>query len=361
MYKSFRAQNFRCFDDLQINNFNRINIITGKNNVGKTTLLEALWIFFGYHNPTLPLTLRKMRGFDPIKIKEFLYDLFLDFDPDNHITLTGIDFSDQEKKLSITVEELPYSTSKTEINKDQSTYLEKDNLALSAKDIDPVASETFDTKLQYRYTGEIEASIIVKKNEIQTKRPKNIKEPECILFSPGRPTDLEILAERFGTLAVKKNMNEIINAMKIIEPRLESLSLQYVGGRPVIHGDIGLDRLVPMPLMGDGIGQLLRIILAIPEAKNGFILVDEFESGFHYLVLKDVWKAIEKMLTHYNVQFFTTTHGEECILSALDAFYDDERDIVSLIRIEKVKGKFKSISYNEEILNSAFEMDSEVR
>ena len=42
MYKSFRVKNFRCFKDLQINDLGRVNLISGKNNTGKTALLEAM-------------------------------------------------------------------------------------------------------------------------------------------------------------------------------------------------------------------------------------------------------------------------------------------------------------------------------
>ena len=43
MYKSFRVKNFRCFKDLQINDLGRVNLIAGKNNTGKTALLEAMY------------------------------------------------------------------------------------------------------------------------------------------------------------------------------------------------------------------------------------------------------------------------------------------------------------------------------
>ena len=50
MYKTFRVKNFRCFKDLQINDLGRVNLIAGKNNTGKTALMEAMYLF------TKPLT-----------------------------------------------------------------------------------------------------------------------------------------------------------------------------------------------------------------------------------------------------------------------------------------------------------------
>jgi len=43
MYQSFRIKNFRGFRDLTLDSLERINLIAGKNNVGKTALLEAIF------------------------------------------------------------------------------------------------------------------------------------------------------------------------------------------------------------------------------------------------------------------------------------------------------------------------------
>ena len=48
MYKSFHVKNFRCFKDLQINDLGRVNLIAGKNNTGKTALMEAMY----FHSST---------------------------------------------------------------------------------------------------------------------------------------------------------------------------------------------------------------------------------------------------------------------------------------------------------------------
>lgn len=42
MIKSLKISNFRCFSNIEANGFSRINLIGGKNNAGKTALLEAL-------------------------------------------------------------------------------------------------------------------------------------------------------------------------------------------------------------------------------------------------------------------------------------------------------------------------------
>ena len=65
-----------------------------------------------------------------------------------------------------------------------------------------------------------------------------------------------------------------------------------MAGTREIHGDIGLPLLLPIPLMGEGLRRLLSLLLAIANLKDGIVLIDEIENGFHYSVHKKVWQAI---------------------------------------------------------------------
>jgi AAA15 family ATPase/GTPase len=84
----------------------------------------------------------------------------------------------------------------------------------------------------------------------------------------------------------------LIKIVKIIEPRLISLSSIAQLNYSLIHGDIGLSRKIPIPYMGEGISKLLSYILAIMTTQNGIVLIDEIENGLHYSVLPDIWKAM---------------------------------------------------------------------
>jgi AAA15 family ATPase/GTPase len=69
MYISFKVKNFRGFESLEINNLSRVNLIAGLNNVGKTALLEALFLYGGAYNPALAITINNLRGIDTITIE----------------------------------------------------------------------------------------------------------------------------------------------------------------------------------------------------------------------------------------------------------------------------------------------------
>jgi len=101
VYRSFKVKNFRCFDDLEIAPLERVNLIAGMNDVGKTALLEALFLHCGAWNVELTYRLNLFRGMEPRKIElskrsETPWDsLFKDFDPSKVIELTAEEVIDE--------------------------------------------------------------------------------------------------------------------------------------------------------------------------------------------------------------------------------------------------------------------------
>ena len=55
MLRKFSVRNFRCLRELDIEPLARVNLIVGENNVGKTALLEALFLSLNPGNPEAPL------------------------------------------------------------------------------------------------------------------------------------------------------------------------------------------------------------------------------------------------------------------------------------------------------------------
>ncbi len=58
-------RNFKCFNHLTIPDLGRITLIAGKNNVGKTALLEALFLLLDRQRPDMILRQYGWRGIDP--------------------------------------------------------------------------------------------------------------------------------------------------------------------------------------------------------------------------------------------------------------------------------------------------------
>jgi hypothetical protein len=61
MIQSVEIRNFRCFKHLPIDRCQRFNVIVGENGVGKTTLLEAIFLALGA-GPDVSVRYRSQRG-----------------------------------------------------------------------------------------------------------------------------------------------------------------------------------------------------------------------------------------------------------------------------------------------------------
>jgi hypothetical protein len=361
MYTSFRARNYRCFFDLTVEPLGQINLIAGKNNVGKTALLEALWLHKGYHNPELEVRVNAFRGLTVIKKEEFLWDLFKDFDPERVIELSSLDSSNQSRLLRVSVREHPISrVALNNANQEARNGQEFPTSEVTGQE----TTKLFGTELLLEYTDgdqpPIQARAVIEGNKIEFHRAPGIKEPSGVFLAARRPLEPEGLAERFSRLAVAKRKGEIVRMLKIIEPRLKDLSVEQTGGA-MIYGDIGVARLIPLSLMGDGIGRFLDIALGIPVAQDGIFLVDEIENGLHYSVMIDVWKAIANWAQEYAVQVFATTHSRECIEAAHQAFGTGEVYDFRLHRLDWINGKIQAVSYSRDELAIAVQQAIEVR
>ena len=96
MLKSVTIRNFRVFEELSIDHLSRINLIAGRNNAGKTSLLEALFLLAGGGNPQIAFNSNVTRGSElsvsgPTSSLQETYwkPMFFSLDTDKTITIGG--------------------------------------------------------------------------------------------------------------------------------------------------------------------------------------------------------------------------------------------------------------------------------
>jgi AAA15 family ATPase/GTPase len=146
-----------------------------------------------------------------------------------------------------------------------------------------------------------------------------------------------------------------------VEPRLKRLSILVTAAGPTIHGDIGIDRLLPLQMMGDGLGRLLTLLLSIISSEDGFVMVDEIESGLHFSVMAKVWSAIAQIAREKNVQVFATTHSWECLKAAHESFSQSGIYDFRLHRLDRVDDLVTSTTYDKDMIETALSSGMELR
>jgi AAA15 family ATPase/GTPase len=88
----------------------------------------------------------------------------------------------------------------------------------------------------------------------------------------------------------------------------------------------GISEPLPIRSLGDGMQRLLGIALALVNAKDGLLLVDEIENGLHYSIQTDLWRLIFQLAQKLNVQVFATSHSWDCIRSFQQAAQENEQE-----------------------------------
>jgi AAA15 family ATPase/GTPase len=361
MIRSLTIKDYRCFTSLTIEPLERVNLIAGRNNIGKTSLLEALWIHHGYFNPELGVKASRRRGIT-IERHELMWDLFREFDPARAIEISGQNDDGQDRSLSITFRERLTSSQPLHADVDTGEHGQlRETIGAYSRE----SSEHTGAEVLFTYTvgsqETVQARAFVEGNTLRYERLPGTKVPGGIFLSSMAPESGEVLARRLSDVAVAKEQEKIIDVLRIVEPNLRDLTLQYRGNTPVIYGDVGAQRLMPLALMGEGAMHLLRIALGAAAVKGGVLLIDEIENGLHYSVLEKVWHAVANLARQYHVQVFATTHSHECIQSAHDAFQEREAYDFRLHRLERAHGAIGSVAYDQQALDIALEEGWEVR
>lgn len=360
MYKSFEIRNFRCFRELTVARLERVNLIAGVNNVGKTALLEAMFLHSGAYNPALVLKVNAFRGIEAVKLElarwaEPPWDsLFHQFDASKSIELVGENAETGRRSLRLRVVREPQDLTK------MARFISYD--AGDSQGTPGLSEVTQVLELGYEEAEQRGSSYLIVDR-------KGIR-PEPIPPTPPFPASFQGArmrvpfiqeAERFGNLEIRGQQDVLLRVLQLIEPRLRRLAMVVVAGAPMLHGDVGVGRLMPLPVMGEGMVRLATLVLHIGNAPDGVVLVDEIENGLHHSILPKVWRAIGEVAREFNTQVFATTHSRECIVAAHRAFTESEVYDFRLHRLERLKETIRAVTYDREALEAAIETGLEVR
>lgn len=358
---SLEIRNFRAFRDLNIDRLGRINLFVGKNNVGKTSLLESLQLYASRAStPTFiwQIMIARHEVKQPfVNVRDMLTALKSLFHgrPDIRPGLQPIQIGSvtaPQEILSIAVD-----WSVTEI-RDGSIHTRP--LAQGGKDVpDNFSSPRFTiqvagTTLSYPIDPSLPQGILrLNSNEIP-----------CLLAS-AHGLSSQRLIELWDMVALTKLEEDVLTALRLLAPGLVDLNFVNTplsgGERIPIVKLAGSDEPISLYSLGDGMLRTLGIALALVNAKDGLLLIDEFENGLYYTVQPDIWQFIFQVAHRLNVQVFATTHSWDCIEAFQKAAAADQGDEGLLIRLESIQNDIVPTIFDERQLGIATRERIEVR
>lgn len=354
MFRSVRIQNFRQFKDLELKNLGRINLITGQNNTGKTSLLEALFLLDNPLDPYRTVILANLRGIGAVSAATpELWDwLFLNHDSAHPIHMQATDTDGRRTELDISLSRgsvIPLGVNGGAALDGRSSPVLTSAEPLPALRYVVQSSTGDEQRVQMQWTGQGLAL------EPDLRRPGEIG-----FFLPTHHLSGSGEAVRFSYLERAGQTGSVVDALRIIEPRLQQLKVLDLGEGARVHIDLGHPPLVPLAVMGIGLSKLLTIISALVMQENPVMLIDEIGDGFHHSVMPAVWKTIIGAAHKYDVQLFVTTHSLECVKAAADASEHKDAGLV-LHRLTRRDGQIRATLVEDEGIRAAVGFGFELR
>jgi len=338
----FKVENFKRFDSLEVSDIGQFNLIVGDNNVGKTTLLEAL--LFDHENYDQFLVNLELA----LENRELATDKKINY-IDSYISNKGamlkyIFHNDGIKYELIVTKKNKHELTEKDLNSDIIVQLKLND---SPNFVQIALNDKSDVKV---------VSLLDENKEINFHfpflGPKNIYDEEAFDFAA-------TISESYRKLEIFKN------ELKYFLPNIISIE----AGTSIINGDsiiiireTNSDNPFPLQSYGDGFIKFFRCLLKMELSSNKRLMIDEIDTGIHYSRMKEFLKKVIQSAKNKNVQIFATTHSKECIEYYTQALkelgYEKEGRI---IRIADTKSGIKAYTMNYEQFENSLIAESEIR
>jgi hypothetical protein len=350
-------RNFRAVKDLRIDGFGKFNLFVGRNNVGKTTLLEALFLVSGMSNAQLSVAIHNSRDLLMTDDDDFRF-MFHDLDFATPISIDA-SLEGRLRKLVITPQYGISGSFQPAIRTGEPGEVISGGSQLSVS----TQSHKAVTGIQLDFIPpdgkSRNANISILRGWQPVLPAVYSEELQCAYLNP------RILSAPFDTIWEKvlreKKTGLVIKTLQQIEPRVQRIEL---GTRGMLWVDVGMDTLAPIQILGDGFRHILTLIAYIAIYEHGVLLVDEIENGLHYSSLDIMWDAVLTASQEYDVQIIATTHSNECVSAYSDSADRILKglDVAKLYRLERtLEGGHKSVEYDSTVMKTALEQGYEVR
>ncbi len=370
---SLEIRGFRAFDQLQIDRLGRVNLIVGKNNVGKSCLLEALRLYAHHGAPqTLLRTLDARDELGEVRegdsVESYIRAL-------GHLFYGWRIFREYGRTDEFIISPLKSKHSRLVIS--TAWYYPDQNGGRNVlRHIDPRQPLLIDVEPEDTLPGlDIkfgeENLLSVPLNRFFTGIPYSllrgslqIDEVPCRFISSDGLSHRN-LADLWDDIALQPEESDVLDGLDILSPDIERLNLLGHGERRSERIPMVRIKEAPMPIplrsLGEGMNRLFGILLALANAKHGLLLIDEVDSGLHYTVHKDLWRLIFQIAQRLDVQVFATTHSWDCIAGFQQSAQELAQETGMLIRLENRQGHIVPVVFDDDRLAIATRQDIEVR
>jgi AAA domain, putative AbiEii toxin, Type IV TA system len=357
MLDSLRISGFRAFPELTVQRVGRVNLVVGRNNVGKTTLLEAMHLHASGRNVFVAAR-RMLKRRDEYLGEDLstvdLERLFYQHNGTRSEAFT-IANGDGRDQLEVTRTWAWWD------------HAEPSRSPITGDDPPPEvdAEHLFIARRQGQ--NDIRLSGLPRNNPLSgttgggyfdSSRPM----PSLLLPLSGFQTEAIDPARFWDGIVLTDREDRVIEALRVIEPNIERIVMvDRKGRRRSAVAKVRGRSPIPLRSLGDGMNRLFELAVGLVSVEGGgTFLVDEVDSGLHFTTLVDVWRLIFEAAARLDVQVFGTTHSWDCIQAFQQAAMAYPAQGV-LVRLQRAGDAIVSEVFTEEDLSVITRESIEVR
>ena len=319
MLDHIHIENYRLFKNLDIPKVGQVNLITGKNNSGKTTLLEALRIWANRFsaagiNTAIDLMLIN-RGDANGNTEEAYKTIFNEYR-----------------------EDLPFGFNR--------------NLKISYR-----KDEVFGQLVLITVTE----TTTHKRMNSAPKIVANIANDKSFYIPAG--FDL-INAHLWKRIKLTDKEDKVCEVLRVIEPEIVRVDIDESDGSALVRLK-NSPKPLPLKNFGEGMNRLLTVALGLVSAENDVLLIDEIDLGLHHSVQHLLWEIVFQKAKDLNVQVFATTHSSDCVQAFSDIANKPEyAGMGNYIRLQRSKKEgvgIVAVEYEMDALDRSLDFNLETR
>ena len=358
---------FRGLENLEIGRFGRVTLLTGKNAVGKSTVLDAVRLFAHRGSPAEVRSLLTRRE-EFISTPDDNDEPFVGLDPSALFTGRRISEHSEivigakegQNQLKIKVEDLDDDT----YQRMASNPLMRGDKVLMAS----FAGVAHPLPWILSLNGQFEAQ------EARSYRPRrsSLGAMSCQEIGPGLLDNIDLDRmwedvllrgqEDHAEFALRPVLKDGTQRLFFVSKpgRSHSDSRRLTQRVPMIRLK-SQDRPVPLRSFGDGALRFLGVALSLINNRDGFLLIDEAENGIHYSIQAEFWRMVLGAAQENNVQVIATTHSYDCVLGFAQAAFENPDVDGRLVQLSRDRGPLRAAELPEKELVIAAQQRIEVR
>ena len=371
MLTAIELENYRGFKSYRMEGLTRVNLLVGKNNCGKTSVLEAAHLLASggdlrvlvssamERGETLAVAEDQQRGAHRryVDVSHFFHGH--QFGPTAHFSVLADDSLDDIAVRVVARGELttPHTLLGPEDVEGEPSGLaiqiQGSRHPLAQRGVPVSGQGALATDLFFPHRG-------TEAHSTGIDRPVQYIATESLRTAA--------MSEMWNRVILEGREVEAVEALRILEPRLRSIvflsgenTYRYGGRTGIVAGFESPRQRVPLGTLGDGVFRLLALSLSLIRVRGGMLLVDEIDTGVHYSVMGQMWRLVAETARASDIQVLATTHSLDCV-RGLAWLCENCPELADLTSVHKIDASLpKSVAFQSGDIVLAAKQSIEMR